>query len=252
MRPSGAKPSSTRCAARKLASSRPAPTSSTWAMASSPTTITWCQRRTVRSPGDARPCLRRVGHGSPARSRAPGPARQTSTVASVTTSRERQHRGVHRDVAAPGQRRRCQRRPARRSPHTASPRPEQPARHRDHQRLGEQLAHQAPAAGAERDPRGQLDLPRGRLPEHQARDVGAADGEHQHDRQLQQQHQRPDAADDLLVQSDDVGAEPVIGVGMVVRQAGHDRARARRAPTPQWRRRRAGRGRRAGASRARW
>jgi hypothetical protein len=53
--------------------------------------------------------------------------------------------------------------------------------------LGQELPHQPAAAGAQRDARRQLPLARGRAGQHQVRDVGA--GDQQHQRHRGQQHQ---------------------------------------------------------------
>ena len=107
-------------------------------------------------------------------------------------------------------------------PQSANQQAEQTPGDGDHQRLREQLPHQPAAAGAERDTCGQLGVTPRSLTEDQARDVGAADRQHQRHRDLEQQDKTPDSTNHLLVQRHDACAEPFVGVGIHAREPGHD------------------------------
>ena len=73
-------------------------------------------------------------------------------------------------------------------------------------RLGEQLADQAAAAGADRNADGEFVLAGGASSEQQDRDVGAADDQQRDDRAEQQNERTGKFAEDFFVQRDDLGA----------------------------------------------
>ena len=99
--------------------------------------------------------------------------------------------------------------------------PERAADRREHERLGDDLADEDGAIGAERRPDRQLLAPRGGSPEHQVAEVGAGDQQHEADR-CEQDHERTlDVAHELTVERNDVDAEALIGrVGLF--EAGGD------------------------------
>ena len=85
-------------------------------------------------------------------------------------------------------------------PQTASSRPSAAADQAEDHALGEQLADQAAATGAERGPHGDLALARRRAREQQVRDVHARDQQHEADGAEQQPERASQVADHRFVQ----------------------------------------------------
>ena len=123
--------------------------------------------------------------------------------------------------------------------HVANSSPNSAAGEREQRALGEQLAHQPAASGAERRADRQLAIAPQQARERQVRDVGARDQQHQAGRPEQDQQHRPRVARHLLAHAGgrrgEAGAGPVGGL-VVRREAPADRRRRRpppaRATTP--------------------
>ena len=92
-------------------------------------------------------------------------------VTTDTRDRHQQHARVRRDFLHARQIGRRERRRATETPQRARSKARDPARHGEEQAFGERLLNHARAAGAERDARGQLLLPRDAAREHEVRDV---------------------------------------------------------------------------------
>ena len=77
-------------------------------------------------------------------------------------------------------------------PDVGQAKPEQPAGDRQQQAFGQQVSRQPPAGGAERQPHGELALPRRRSRQHQVGEVRAGDEQHERDGAEQNHRRRPD------------------------------------------------------------
>ena len=80
----------------------------------------------------------------------------------------------------------------------------------EHQALGQQLADDAPAAGAERGADGDFLLARERAGEEQVGDVGARDEEHEGHRRHEHQERQAHAPDRLLLQRQHAERQPAV------------------------------------------
>ena len=115
------------------------------------------------------------------------------------SEREQQHDRIERDLPRPrqalgvGRQQRAQAAKAER-------RAERPADERQHDPLGQELPQQPPASGAERRADRELALPRLGARQHQVRQVGAGDEQHEPDRALQHPERRAEAADEVVLQ----------------------------------------------------
>ena len=100
---------------------------------------------------------------------------------------------------------------------------EQTAQDREQYALDEQLPHDTPPCGAERDPHGHLTRARGRAREQQVCDVGAGDQEDERDRAHQRQEYEPDRPAVLaLVERQHTGTDVLVRIGIVRPQLGGD------------------------------
>jgi hypothetical protein len=106
------------------------------------------------------------------------------------------------------------------NPHEAEP--EDAARRRQQQALGEHLAQETCASGAECGANRNLFLACGTAREKQVRDVHAGHQQHEANARQQQHERRANAADGLIVQRHDVGAQAAVHVGVLLRQASGD------------------------------
>ena len=86
------------------------------------------------------------------------------------------------------------------TPHTASKRPSAAPDRRQEQALGQKLADEPRAPGAERRANGHLAVARRRAREHQVGDVGAGDEQHEPDRAEQHEQRDAHVADDVVEQ----------------------------------------------------
>ena len=128
---------------------------------------------------------------------------------------EPEHDWIERDLAGSrqtlgvgGQQRAKSSEPERRAQHAAD--------QRQHDAFGQKLTQQPPAAGAERRTNRELALPRLGAREHQVRQIGARDEQHEHDGPLQHPQRRSQAANQIVVQP--IEAEPMrVGVRHVAR-----------------------------------
>jgi hypothetical protein len=84
------------------------------------------------------------------------------------------------------------------------------------------LAEQSPAPRAQRGADGVFARPRGRAREQQVADVDARDGQHEPDRAQQHPQNRPDIADQPLLERDDRRAVAPVGIGVSFGQPPHD------------------------------
>ena len=92
--------------------------------------------------------------------------------------------------------------------------PERAAGQREHDALGEQLLHQAAAAGAERGSHRELAAPRRAAGDQQAGDVRARDQQHKSDRAEQHEHRRAHIGDHARRQR--LALERAAGVALVI------------------------------------
>ncbi len=107
-------------------------------------------------------------------------------------SRQARRADLHEGVDAPDRDQQAERAAGRREQHA----------------LGQELPHQARAAGAQRAANGNLPLPDRRAREQQVRDVGAGDQQHEADRGEQRQQRRTHVADQIVVQRMTRSAQP--------------------------------------------
>ena len=89
-------------------------------------------------------------------------------------------------------------------------------------RLREDRPDDAAAPGAERRADRDLLAPPERLREHEVRDVGAGDQEHEADRAEEHEQRRSHVADEVLVQRDDRGAPAFVVLRILRREPGGD------------------------------
>ena len=178
--PSWRNPASSVIRLRRLRTNSSAPTTSTSDSATCATTS--ARRRPKRSRVSVEPRL-------PAFIAAPGAVRVARIAGIRPNSRHvasRERGGEREDRASRATaRRRCGslsvvRKPTRnRLSHCASSAPHAAPIAGDQQALGQQLPDDAPARRADREPHGNLALARGRAREHQVREVGAGDQQHE-------------------------------------------------------------------------
>ena len=84
---------------------------------------------------------------------------------------------------------------------------------RQDQALDEELTHQAARAGAQREPDAHLALSAGRADQHQVRDVGAGNQQHESDGDEQDDQGRPHTTDQLLAQRTIRTVQPALDAG---------------------------------------
>ena len=132
---------------------------------------------------------------------------------------DREHGAVDREVEPHRQRKRRPQ-PLERGEHPLREREPGAGRdRREQQRFDEQLAHEAPAARAERQPDGDFGAPIGGAGDEQAGDVGAGDEQHQAHRQREHEQEAGHRADGVgreaqrLLAGDGDPARPVTDVG---------------------------------------
>ena len=94
----------------------------------------------------------------------------------------------------------------------------QAAERREHGALDEQLRHDPPAAGADRDAQRDLPLAAGAANERQVRDVRAGDQQHTQDGTEEHEQRRPDVADQDVAQPAERDAELRVRAGIRARQ----------------------------------
>ena len=183
---SASKPGSIRCACCRLRRKRPAPTS---AMSDSATCDATSRLRRPKRRFDPLGALVR-SFSSTTRSGfdawTAGARPKRTPVASATSEGEEQHAPVRVQVERIGRQERRPERPEQPLRPVREQHPGRAADEREQRALGQQLAHQPAASGAERQPHRDLLLPRRRAGEQQVRDVRARDQEHEADDRHQQ------------------------------------------------------------------
>ena len=99
---------------------------------------------------------------------------------------------------------------------------ERAADSREHEALGEHLANQLQASGAERRAHGNLAAPAREPRQDQVGDVGADDQQQEADRGRNQQQRRPHGGDELFLRRDDAGAPSGVAVRIGRREPAGD------------------------------
>ena len=195
-------PASTLMRFQKLRSSRPAPMTRTTASATSD--ITSPRRTQVRAAEAVDRCPASLSELLTTCSRRcrSGDRPKSDARDQRNGDREQQHdrdRARFRPRSRQALRvRRQQRAQAAKAQHRA----ERAAGEREHDPLGQELPQQPPAPGAERRADRELALPRLGAGEHQVRQVGARDEQHEPHRALQHPERRAEAADEVVLQPD--------------------------------------------------
>ena len=209
------KPGSTCSTRAKLASSSPAPSSSTNVTATWATTSV---RRSVRAPPfPRRPAALHAQDTARVRAQRGRERHQAHRRADRERERERvERRGrAHADLVAVGQARQveggdaAQRRDAQQQPGTGGDRREQ-------QVLDEQLARELPLRRAERHARRHLLAAGPRPDERQVGDVQAPDQQHEAGAAPEQVQHRLDVPHEVIGQALDLGAEPGVDQRLLV------------------------------------
>ena len=255
----GSKPGSTVCSLTKLWTSSPAPTSSIVARLT-------CDSDEQAAEPLRRPAARRPTRDPPAaiarrgvRARQVQRRRQPERRARRSRNAERRDKRravdaelrharqqaaaaeIDRELEEP---RRVDRRQALDQPHRAERDGDaaDAAGQREHDALGEQLADDAPTAGADRQPHADLALARGAAREQQVGDVGARDQQDDEHRGGEHAHLRPDRIDDQVLDAEDLEPRPVGEIQLAAqlsaerRRRGRRRRRAERRSPTGWRR----------------
>src|SRR5437868_5443301 len=217
--PRGSKPGSTSSRREKLRPSKPAPRSRRSASATSETTST--RRR--------RPRLTKV---RPAASRKPprtawsAGTRPTASPTAVATASANPSTGSRTATSPKRGRSDGARESSTLTPSAARIAPPAPPEQRQQERLGDEQAHEAPRAGAERRADGKLGVPRLGAGKEQYGEVRADQEEHGTDRREEQEQRRPHRAGQVSRERNGPRREThPLGIGIGIR--GSERSRHR-------------------------